>query len=160
MYVFAVYASRTSHDLWSDRRHMCITVSRRGKCFCDGRLCATVTKCEKDGKVYAERVHWVPENEWCFKHLTEREDMARRLLFASLAAALSYSSISPRTSRVSDYLLSLCLHFCFHVRKWQTYGSEHTFCKQELLIAFRNGTDVCAQATPLLAFLKRDKLHS
>ena len=35
---------------------MCITVSRRGKCFCDGRPCATVsvTKCEKDGKVYAE----------------------------------------------------------------------------------------------------------
>ena len=31
--------------------------------------------------------------------------------------------------------------------------------KQDLLIAFPNGTDVCAQATPLMAFLKREKLH-
>ena len=29
-----------------------------------------------------------------------------------------------------------------------------TFCKQDVLIAFLNGTDVCAQATPLIAFLK------
>ena len=45
--------------------------------FCDGRPCATisVTKCEKDGKAYAERVHWVPESKQGFKHLTEREDM-------------------------------------------------------------------------------------
>ena len=34
-----------------------------------------------------------------------------------------------------------------------------TFCKQELLIAFLNEMDICTQATPLLAFLKRDKLH-
>ena len=56
---------------------MCITVSRRGRYFCDGRPCATVsvTKCEKDGKAYAERVHSVPESERRFKHLTEREDM-------------------------------------------------------------------------------------
>ena len=53
---------------------MYITVSRRGKCFWDGRPCATisVTKCKKDGKVYAEGV---PESERGFKHLTEREDM-------------------------------------------------------------------------------------
>ena len=56
---------------------MCITVSRRGKCFCDSRPCATVsvTKCEKDGKAYAERVHSVTESERRFKHLMEREDM-------------------------------------------------------------------------------------
>ena len=37
-------------------------------------LCATikVTKCEKDGKVYVERV---PESERGFEHLTKREDM-------------------------------------------------------------------------------------
>ena len=44
-----------------------------------GRLaiCATisVTKCEKNGKVYAERVHGVPESEQGFKHLTKHEDM-------------------------------------------------------------------------------------
>ena len=53
---------------------MCITVSGRGKCFWDGRPCAIVsmTKCEKDGKAYAERV---PESERGFKHLTKREDM-------------------------------------------------------------------------------------
>ena len=32
----------------------------------------SVTKCEKDGKVYAERV---PESKWSFKHLTKSEDM-------------------------------------------------------------------------------------
>ena len=32
----------------------------------------SVTKCEKDGEVYAERV---PESKRGFKHLTEREDM-------------------------------------------------------------------------------------
>ena len=41
-----------------------------------GRPYATVsvTKCEKDGKAYAEIVHWVPESEQGLKHLTERED--------------------------------------------------------------------------------------
>ena len=34
-----------------------------------------------------------------------------------------------------------------------------TFCKQGILIAFQSGPDVCAQATPLIAFLKHDKLH-
>ena len=35
------------------------------------------------------------------------------------------------------------------------------FCKQDVLIAFLSGTNVCcAQATPSIAFLKRDKLHS
>ena len=51
--------------------HMCITVSRHGTCFWDGRQCAT--KCEKDGKVYVERV---PGNELGFEHHTELEDMA------------------------------------------------------------------------------------
>ena len=56
---------------------MCITVCRRGKYFWDGRPCATisVTKCEKDGKAYAERVHEVLESERDFKHLIERENM-------------------------------------------------------------------------------------
>ena len=53
---------------------MCITVSRHGKCFRDGRPCATtsVTKFEKGGKAYIERV---PESELGFEHLTESEDM-------------------------------------------------------------------------------------
>ena len=52
---------------------MCTTVSRRGKCFCDNRPCTTsVTKCEKDGIAYIERV---PESGRGFEHLTECEDM-------------------------------------------------------------------------------------
>ena len=116
--VRTVYASRASNDLWANRRHVCIAVSRRGKCFCDSRSCATisVTKCEKDGKAYAERVHWIPESKRYFEYLTKREDMVvsqdgHSLL--CLAAALSYSSISLRTSQVSEYLSSPCLHFRF-----------------------------------------------
>ena len=52
---------------------MCITVSSRGKCFWDGRPCATsVTKCEKDGKAYVERLL---ESDRGFEHFTESEDM-------------------------------------------------------------------------------------
>ena len=51
---------------------MCVTGSRRGKCFWDVRATISVTKCEKDGKAYAERVL---ESERGFKYLTEREDM-------------------------------------------------------------------------------------
>ena len=53
---------------------MCITVCRCGMCFGDGQPCATtaVTKCEKDGKLYVERV---PESEQGFEHLTKRKDM-------------------------------------------------------------------------------------
>ena len=40
------------NDLWTDRWHVYITVSRRGTCFWDGWPCAT--KCEKDGKVFQE----------------------------------------------------------------------------------------------------------
>ena len=104
---------------------------------------------------------------------------SRRPLFASLAAVLSYSSILPRTSRVSDYLLSLCLRFCFHISLLALSSSlssqfctmkplvppqrleqqsVHTFCKQELLISFLNGTDTlaCIPKAWQIAFLKRD----
>ena len=57
-------------DLWTERRHMCITVNRRGTCFWDGQPCAT--KCEKNGKAYVERV---PGSERGSEHLTEQEDM-------------------------------------------------------------------------------------
>jgi len=33
-----------------------------------------------------------------------------------------------------------------------------TLCKQNLLVAFLSGTDVCTQATPLIAFLIGQKL--
>ena len=54
VYVFAVYTSHASHDLWTDRQHVCITVSR-----C--RLCATtsVTKCEKE-----KNVCWKSSRKW------------------------------------------------------------------------------------------------
>jgi len=43
------------NDLWTNRRHMCITDSRRGEC---SQPCATtsVPKCKKDSKMYVERV--------------------------------------------------------------------------------------------------------
>ena len=71
---------------------------------------AHVTRHEKDGKGYVERV---PESEQGFKHHTEGEDMVvRQPFFASLATALSYSSISLQTSWVSGYMLALYLRFC------------------------------------------------
>ena len=106
---------------------------------------------------------------------------SRRPLFASLAAALSYSSISPQTSQVSDYLLSLCLRFHLRFRFRVSLLALSPSLSSKFLdnetasaaialgttnlhkcthFAFLNGMDVCAQATPLLAFLKRDKLHS
>ena len=72
---------------------MYITVSRRGVCFWGNQPCAT--RCEKDGKVYVERV---PGSERDFQHLTERKDMVV-LCFA--AAAPSYSSMLPQTSYCS-----------------------------------------------------------
>ena len=61
MYVFAVYASGASQLLV-------------GVAFWDGRPYAatSVTKCEKDWKVYVERV---PESEQGFEHLTERKNI-------------------------------------------------------------------------------------
>ena len=72
---------------------MYITVSWCGVCFWDNQPCAT--KCEKDGKVYVERVQGTERD---FQHLTEREDMVV-LCFA--AAAPSYSSMLLRTSHCS-----------------------------------------------------------
>ena len=108
---------------------MRITPCRRGKCFCDGRPCATisVTKYEKDGKAYAERVHGVTGSGRGFKHLTECKDMVVSGDGHSLAAALLYSSISPRTSHVSDYLLSLCLCFHFCISLLALPCSRHSF---------------------------------
>ena len=104
---------------------------------------------------------------------------------ASLAATLSYSLILPWTLQISGYILAFCIWFRFHVSllallcsrhsfffpfwrrnnetasaaqrwEWKSYVSVHTSCKQDILIAFLNSTDVCPQATPLIAFLKRD----
>ena len=95
---------------------MCMTVSRCGVCFCDGRPYAT--KCEQceDGRVYVERVQG---SEQHFEHLTEGEDMVisqdgyALLCFANHCSSLLYSSILPQTLRSSGCILDLCLHFCF-----------------------------------------------
>ena len=54
------------NDLWTDRRHVCITVSRRGMCFWDGWPCAM--KCKKDGKAYMLKssscVCWKSSRKW------------------------------------------------------------------------------------------------
>ena len=97
------------NNLWTDRQHMCITVSRHGTCFWDGWPCAT--KCEKNGKMYVERI---PGSDQGFVR-TRIWSFLRWPFFASLAVALSYSSISPQTSQSSGYILALCLCFHFHV---------------------------------------------
>ena len=60
---------------------------------------AMAAKCEKDGKVYIERV---PENERGFEHLTEHKDIVvsqdGHFLFRQLLL-ISYSLILPQTSR-------------------------------------------------------------
>ena len=75
---------------------MCITVSRRGTC-----QSAMAAKCEKDGKVYVERV---PGSERGFEHLTEHEDIVVSRDDHSLLRQLllvSYSLILPQTSQSS-----------------------------------------------------------
>ena len=94
---------------------MCITVSRRGKCFCDGQPCATVSVRRMAKRTLKEFIEFQKVSEFQTPHRTRGYGrFSRRPLFASLATALSYSSISLRTSQVSDYLLSFCLgfHFC------------------------------------------------
>ena len=60
---------------WLLNQHVCITVSRCGKCFWDGWPCATKSeKCEKDGKAY---IHWKSLRMWSrtVSNRTECEDM-------------------------------------------------------------------------------------
>ena len=95
---------------------MCITVSRRGMCLCDGRPC--VTKCDQceDGRVYVERVQG---SEQHLEHLTKGEDIVisqdgyTLLCFASHCSSLLCSLILPQTLQSSGCILDLCLHFCF-----------------------------------------------
>ena len=110
VYIFTVYALCTHlNDLWTDRRYVWITVSKRGTCLWDGRACAT--RCEKDGKVHVERVevsevqtpHWT----WGYGRFLIQP------FFASLGATLAYLSISPWTLWGSGYNLGPCLRFRF-----------------------------------------------
>ena len=139
-------------------------------CFWDDQPCAT--RCEEDSKVYVERV---PGSEHGFQHLTECKDM---IVLCFTAAAPSYLSILPRTSHC---ILDLCLCFCFRVSLLALsclLSSQLFFlfdvatlttsaaialgminlCKctqlfvSRFFFTFLNGTDVCAQATPLIAF--------
>ena len=69
--------------------------------------------CEKDGKVYVERVR-----ERGFEHLTKGKiwsflKMATRIHFTSHCSSLLWSSILPQTSRGSGCILALCLRFRF-----------------------------------------------
>jgi len=81
------------NNLSTERRHICITATRLGTCLWNGRPCAT--KCGKNDKAYIERV---PGSEQSFKYFTKCKDMMVSRVFASLAAAVSYSLIFPRTS--------------------------------------------------------------
>ena len=105
---------------WPLNQHMCITVSRHGKCFRDGCPCVTkCEQCEKDGKAY---VRWKSLRMWSqfqtapnvriwsfFK--TVRHFFF--LCFAGHGSSLSYSSFSMWTSRGCGCIYFLCLCFCF-----------------------------------------------
>ena len=91
--------------------------------------------------------------------------------FARPCCSLSYSSFSTRTLRHCGCIYAFCILFHFRTRllassllpsQFWCHNNEtasaatalrivslHNFCKQDILIAFLSGTDVCAQATPL-----------
>ena len=143
------------------------------------------TKCEQceDGKVYVERVRGSDRG---FEHLTKGDMIVSQdghafLCFASRCSSLSYSSILSRTSRGSGCILALCLCFSFcaslfltrshysFLPFWRRHDNEtsaatalETINLRKCTQVFVNRTfncipDVCAQATPLIAFLKQDR---
>ena len=66
-----------------------------------------------------QSVRWKSSRKWArfwTAHRTRGDSrFSRRPFFASLATALSYSSISQRISRGSGCILALCLRFSFRV---------------------------------------------
>ena len=134
-------------------------------------VCAT--KCEKCEK--AKRTYYV-ERVWECERVFELHRAQGHDCFFSLRGLHSV---------VVAFML--CLPFRFHTRLlalssslpsqylpfWhrgnettsattvlRTVNLYESFCKQDILIAFLNGTDVCAQTTPSIAFLKRDGSQS
>ena len=106
------------------------------------------------GKAHVERI---PGSEWGFEHLTKRENygrFSRWPFFASLAAAVLYSSILPWTSRGSGCSLAPCslfLHqspsFFFLAHITVLFFCCHFDVATMRLLA-PHTSDVCSQATP------------
>lgn len=146
-----------------------------------------VTRCEQceDSKTYVERV-WGSERGFEHltdgEYMVVSQDNYTFLCFASHCSSLSYSLISSWTSRGNGRILALCLYF--HVRaslpalsyllpsqfsailmsqQWDckchySVGNDKlTSMETRHSIAFLNGTDVWAPATPLTVFLKQDR---
>ena len=147
---------------------------------------ACATKCEKCevGKVYV--LHWKSfEDVSVVSNRTEREDMVvsqedhtlyllRKALLLSLvliALKVDFTALWLHLRSLSSLpflcqapshssLRSQFLPFCRCNNETGTVvRTITTFCKQGILIAFQSGADVSTQATPLIAFLKYDKLH-
>ena len=96
------------NDLWTDRQHVWITVSRCGThAFGGSRPCATR---------WWQTVHWKSSRKgvrfWTPHQTKEYGRFSRRPFFALLATALSYSSILLQTSQGSGCILALYLYFC------------------------------------------------
>ena len=152
-----------------------ITVSRRGM--------LTVGHVQKVWAVWTVRVVWavvdVVARPVAWQGWSAFLKTAMHFLcLTSRSSFYLYSSI--RTSGGGGCVWTLCHSFCFRVSLlphssqfspfWcrnneitcaaTALDTINTSCEQNLLIAFLNGTDVCAQTTPLIAFLKCDKLHS
>ena len=111
----------------------------------------TFGQCEKDGKVYDERV---PESEQGFEHLTE-PDPRIWSFFALLAAAVSYSSML-WTSQSSGCILALCLHFCLLCQFPTAFF--HTFISFFPVWCHNNETASTATALKTINLLKFTQL--
>ena len=154
-----MYASHAPYDLWINRRHSIASAF--------GMVGHVQQKVWQSVKRMAKRTlkefqKWARFRTPCW--ISGYGCFSRWPLFASLADALSYSSSRCRLHRlVATFWLSFASVVTMRPLappphwEWYIYISVHTFCKQDILIVFLNRTDVCAQATLLIAFLKRDK---
>ena len=117
MYVFAVYIRLARISIQPLKRHVHLTISRRNTCFWYGRPCvSSVRKMAKRTLKGFKEVSEVLNTQpvacgyiWSFLKTVIR----CFLCFPSRCSSLSYSSISPRTSRGSGCISVLCLRFRF-----------------------------------------------
>ena len=100
-------------NLWTDRWHVCISVSRRSTCFRDGQPCAMKWKgwqsvCSKSSRKWAR--FQTPQWMWTYGYFSRLHSLLR---------ALSSSSISLLTSHDSGCILVLTW------KRKQRHRTEH-----------------------------------
>ena len=170
-----------NQQVWISRCGTCFLAGR--SCICNKRSVKSVRRKAKHTNYIervreCERV-FEPHRTWRHGRLSRRP----RALFASLGAAdLSCTHRSQRGLHGIEAEFTLCLLFRFRARLlalpsslplqlWPFWHCDnetasaatvlrtlnlhtvYTFCKQDVLITFINETDVCTQATSLIAFV-------